>query len=132
MCIRDRHAPHGADQPLGRRCERCAGDGHRATDSRAEALRVDTVVDLFDALRRKAHAVDQVALQVFRQRHVALHEGRVEAAQALVVPAAAVQVIHVTPMLTVDAHRYARRPGYGLHLQRREVAGCLLYTSRCV
>lgn len=107
----------------GRRCEGRARDRHRAFGGRAEALGVDAVVDLFDALRRKAHAVDQVALQVLRQCHVALHEGRIEPAQALVTRAAAVQVGHVAPVFAVDACGHPRRPGYRLHLQRGEVAG---------
>jgi len=116
------HAADRTDEPVRRGGERGAADRHRSAGRRREAVGIDTVVDLLDALRRNAHPLREVGRQVLRKRHMAVHERRVQAAHALIVAAGAVEVFHVATVFAMDAYRHARRPGAGLHLQRREVA----------
>ena len=64
----------------------------------------------------------QIALQVFGQCDVLMHERFEHSAQELVFAVAAVEVSHITTMLAMDTHRNTRQKCGQHSLERGEIA----------
>src|SRR5678815_2975637 len=120
MCIRFRPA-QAREEVLGL-AEGAAGD-RAAGLSRPEALGVDTVVNLRNAMQRNPDLTLEVVLQVTRQRDITADERPVEAAHVLIAATRSIRIREVPAVLAVDANRNTRRPGRHGGLERREVAG---------